>query len=556
MSARLVGGLCLVTLALLCVACGPTPVTELPPLPTPTATPRPAKVLVTQPTGTASPTRTQSASATATATPTAGAHTPTPVPPTLTADPGTLTPALPTGTPVLETRTPALPTLTPVPATLTPDPRPLTPVVTVRLVPIAIPAYPYDQFVTTANAPDYNMTYPRLNWDAYAAVTKQATARTFTAIILENEYLRLSILPELGGRIYEAIFKPTGHNMFYRNPVLKPTRWGHETQGWWLAVGGMEWCLPVEEHGYEWGQPWSYSIDQGNGQASVTVWDTQASDRLRARVTITLSAGRSYFTVAPRIENPTSKPVPYQFWLNAMLASGGTNHVGDATEFIFPVSQVTIHSTGDRTLPQDRQAMSWPVFNGRVLNLYGTWKFYLGLFARPQAQRGFMGAYDHASGEGVLRVFPPDVATGAKLFAGKGLDPALWTDDGSSYFEIHGGVTPTFWDVATLAPGASIGWSERWYPYTQIGAVSEANDEAALSLQPVQGGYRLGVAVTSVLKGRLVLSASGKEVWAQNVALSPDHPFGQTVTTIADGVSLRLEDEQGRVIVAADGSGR
>ena len=193
--------------------------------------------------------------------------------------------------------------------------------------------------------------------------------------------------------------------------------------------------------------------------------------------------------------------------------------------------------------------MSWPSYNGRALNLYATWKAYLGLFARPQAQRGFVGAYDHASGEGVLRIFPPDIAPGVKLFAGKGLDSGGWTDDGSTYFEIHGGVTPTFWDNATLAAGASIGWSERWYPFTQIGAVTEANDEGALSLQPVQGGYRLGAAVTTQRSGRLVLSANGREVWAQKVALAPEQPFVQTITTSTGGASLRLEDEQGHVVI-------
>jgi hypothetical protein len=311
----------------------------------------------------------------------------------------------------------------------------------------------------------------------------------------------------------------------------------------------MEWCLPVEEHGYEWGVPWEYSIAQTGGQASVTVWDTKATDRLRARVTITIESARSYVTIAPRLENPTGAAAPYQFWLNAMLASGGTNHVSEATEFILPAGQVTVHSTGDRTLPQDRQSMSWPVYNGRALNLYGTWKAYLGIFERPQAQRGFMGAYDHASGEGVLRIFPPDVATGAKLFAAKGLESGLWTDDGSTYFEIHGGVTPSFWDYETLAPGASIGWSERWYPYTQIGAVTDANDEGALSLQPVQGGYRLGATVTAQCSGRLVLSANGREVWAQKVVLVPEHPFVQMVTIASGGASLRLEDEQGRVLI-------
>jgi hypothetical protein len=70
--------------------------------------------------------------------------------------------------------------------------------------------------------------------------------RDFTLIVLENDYLRLSLLPELGGRIYQAVFKPTGHNIFYQNPVLKPSPWGPPEMGWWLAAGGMEWGLPVE----------------------------------------------------------------------------------------------------------------------------------------------------------------------------------------------------------------------------------------------------------------------------------------------------------------------
>ncbi len=416
-----------------------------------------------------------------------------------------------------------------------------------RRVQVVIQSYPYERYTVDAEAGGLHVV--RLDWAAYEAANPRPAPRTLDAIVLENEYLRLSILPELGGRIYEAIFKPTGHNLFYRNPVLKPTRWGHETQGWWLAAGGMEWCLPIEEHGYEWGMPWLHTVAQEAASTTVTVWNTQGTDRLRARVSITLRAGEAFFTVAPRIENPTGQSIRYQFWLNAMLSSSGTNRVSDATEFILPVSEVTVHSTGDRTLPQEGQSMSWPVFGGRAMNLYGTWRAWLGVFERPRSQRGFMGAYDLAAGEGVLRIFPPDTATGAKLFGARGLDPQLWTDDGSSYFEIHGGVTPTFWDYATLAPGSAVGWSEQWYPYTQIGPAAAATPDGALSLQAAPGGYRVGAAATRLLSGRLVLSVNGQDVWAQPVTLAPDRPFAQMVTAAQGAAALRLEDATGSVVI-------
>lgn len=544
--------LCCLALAGLGASCGPTPAPTPPPSRTPSPTPaapRPALVTATtaaplpSPTHTARPAPAPSATATPPLTPTPAA-TPTRLPPTAT--PSATRTAAPTATP-----TPTLHTFPTPPPTNTPPP---SPAVALYRTTVSIPTYPYAGHVTPVRAAAYNMTIPRLQWDVFSASAQAAATRPYALVVMENEYLRLSILPELGGRIYEIVFKPTGHNILYRNPVIKPTRWGHETQGWWLAAGGIEWCLPVEEHGYEWGVPWQYSLSQTSEQASVTVSNAQAgqSERLAARVTISLAAGRSYVTVTPRLDNPTSQPIRYQFWLNAMLALGGANRATEATEFILPAREVTVHSTGDRTLPQEAQIMSWPVYNGRALNLYGTWRAFLGVFERPRAQKGFVGAYDHASGEGVLRIYPPDVAPGSKLFAGKGLDPNQWTDDGSTYFELHGGVTPTFWDYATLAPGATISWSERWYPYTAIGPATAANERAALSLTRVQAGYQIGVAVTQRLSGRLILSSGGQDAWSKAATLAPDQPFVETLATNIGGARLRLEDEQGRVIIATD----
>ena len=148
-----------------------------------------------------------------------------------------------------------------------------------------------------------------------------------------------------------------------------------------------------------------------------------------------------------------------------------------------------------------------------------------------------------------MRIYPPATAQGSKVFGGKGLDPTQWTDDGSTYVEIHGGVTPSFSHDATLAPGSRLAWSERWYPFLSIGAASVANDAAALSLGAVAGGYKVGVAVTGLLTGRLSLVAGGSEVWGKNVQVSPDRPLTETVITTATGLTLRLEDSQGRLVL-------
>ena len=356
-------------LAMLVPACGP------PPAPTATASARPTMRLQgatgtpLQPTPVAPPSVLPTAwpPATATALPLAATATPPPVTvtPSVTAVPPIATHPPPAPSPAATaTVPPPTPEST---ATLPPTPLPRSSAPSIRRETVTIMTYPYQDYLTTGRSLDSDMTYERLDWQVYQAAAHMPAPRTFAVLVLENEYLRVSVLPELGGRIYEMIFKPTGHNELYRNPVLKPTGWGPADQGWWLAAGGIEWCLPVAEHGYEWGTPWQFSTAQGGDRASVTVWDAQAGDRLRASVTITLESGRSYVTISPLIENPTSEAQHFQFWLNAMLAPGGGNRAGEALEFIVPATQVTVHSTGDRGLPLAGQALAWPVYNGRVL---------------------------------------------------------------------------------------------------------------------------------------------------------------------------------------------
>jgi hypothetical protein len=326
---------------------------------------------------------------------------------------------------------------------------------------VSIPTYPFDRFLQDALDAPSGIPYKRLDWNAYEASSPRPSPKNYRAVVLENNTLQLTFLPELGGRLYRAVYKPSGRDLFYRNPVIKPTRWGPAQQGWWLGAGGVEWALPVDEHGLEWGVPWEYATSRTGSASTISLWDSQSGDRLRARISVTLPDSGAVFDLTMRLENPTATEKRYQFWLNAMI-SGPGGRVSPDTVFLFPTDKAIVHSTDDPSLPPPRGAFSWPIFGQRDLSRWAEWRGYLGIFAATPGGR--QGAYDATGRLGITRSYPADVARGAKLFVGKGLDPSLWTDDGSTYFEMWGGANRTVFseDDRNLAPGAAVQWRETW----------------------------------------------------------------------------------------------
>jgi hypothetical protein len=422
---------------------------------------------------------------------------------------------------------------------------------------VSVPTYPLGGAVTEVWNESYNMPYLALDRPAFLASEAAPASATYRTLVLENDYLRLIFLPELGGRIYEVIFKPTGHRETYLNPVLKPSPWGPPEQGWWLAAGGIEWCLPVEEHGYEWGIPWEARVERDAQGTTVFLRDTYASDRVRAEIAVRLEAGAGHFTIRPRLENPTGTPLAVKYWTNAMLAPGGPNAPSADLRFILPdvVSAVTVHSRGDEFLPGYNQRMTWPVFDGVDYGRLGNWNRWLGFFADP-AQGGFMAVYDEGYDEGMVRVYPSETVRGAKGFGFGWHDPIAsdnWTDDGSSYVELHGGPASTFDHSVTLPAGGNLQWTETWYPVAGLGGLRSANARAALNLWASDGEAHVAVAVTTPFSGDAVLSLNDQEIWRQGVSLVPGQPFRAAVP-LGDQVpqpgrlALRLEEPSGVIL--------
>ncbi len=281
---------------------------------------------------------------------------------------------------------------------------------------VSLPTYGYEEgFYTPTN--DSVAPYPHLDLNKMGPIT----VHTYRLIVLENRYIKLSVLPQLGGRLYEAIYKPTGHDELYRNPVVKPAPFSDK--GWWLGVGGMEWAAPTEEHGLMEYLPWDATTTRnGDGGATVTVSATDRLTGMKVTGTITLSPEEDAYTVSARIENRTAAQQRGQLWTNAMVAPGGTNHVSTRMQFIIPTTQMIIHSTSDTGLPAAHSVISWPNYSGRLLSDSSTWGGWLGGFAPPAPKsRRFRGGIQsrcrRGAGQDLLQqryAGPQDVRLGSR----------------------------------------------------------------------------------------------------------------------------------------------
>lgn len=416
---------------------------------------------------------------------------------------------------------------------------------TIRESSISILTYPWKDYLVATTPGDPIYPYPRLGYDPATFVPTSPVNQSYKTVVLENDYVRLTFLPELGGRLYRWEDKVTGRNLLYNNPIIRPTGWGYRQ--WWLPVGGLEWGLPVGDHGLvEW-RPWNYTTASGQSTAAVIVSTTDDRTGLRASIRIELDSSHSYFTLTPTLTNPTTGTLPFQFWMTALAAPAGDNHAGADLRFDLPVSAMLVHSTDDKSLPVG-QKISWPVANGRDLSVYGSWNEFLSLFASPSASQPYAGLYSPHADQGFVRSFPPAIARGLKLFAPGNLPPWVWTSDDSSYVELWGGLTTNFSENATLQPGSSFAWSENWYPVHGIGNFVWANRDVALSVNETSDSVAVGLYATSAQALTVTLFVNGQQAarwdaasaapgaWSASWPRALSGPTGVTITDRAGNI--------------------
>lgn len=440
------------------------------------------------------------------------------------------------------------PPISPLP-TETPAPQ-----VTVREAVLTLDTYPYRDYLFSQFNPTYNMDVLHFDRASFEAAAPTPSPVDYQAVMLENPYLRLTFLPELGGRLYSAVIKATDQEIFYHNPVVKPSRYGllqPPEANWWLAVGGMEWAYPTQEHGYRWGIPWQYEVTQSAEAATITLRD-EAAGRVGVAVQVTLPANSAAFTVKPQLTNAGSEAVPIQFWTNAVL-SLRPGSMEPHTRFILPLDQVKVHSRGADgwSIPEARATMPWPTVGNTHLDNYAEWANYLGFFA-PDMAVPFMAAYNPIDDLGLARLITPGTVPGNKLFAFSLTFPYRdYTDDDSQYFEMWGGINQGFWpeDDIWVEPGESIGWTEQWWPLAGLGGLTWANNRVALTISPGDAQQRLSLLVTQPTHGQIQVQSDDTDLLLETFTATPDTPMQWQIPSSSGPITITITDVFGEQLL-------
>jgi len=386
-------------------------------------------------------------------------------------------------------------------------------------------------------------------------LTDERVDKTYAALVLENEYVRYRVLPEVGGRIFEAVDKTNGYDFFYRQHVIKPALIG--MLGAWIS-GGVEWNIP-HHHRATTFMPVDWTITK-NPDGSNTVWvgELELRQRMRWLVGLTLHPGSSVLEVAYRVINRTPFAHSVLCWANAAV------HANEDYQIIFPPS------TGLATFHGKNQFSRWPisreVYNG-VDYTQGVdvswWKNHPSptSFFAFESEEDFLAGYDHGRNAGVVFVGDHALVPGKKFWTwGTASEGARWekilTDRDGPYLELmFGSFSDNQPDYSWIAPGEVKTVSQYWYPIRAIGAVKNANADAACNLE-VRGGSRafLGFATTAVHENaRILLKAGERVVFEKTADLGPGEPFTAEVQlaqpTEEKSLHLSLIAEDGRELV-------
>ena len=375
---------------------------------------------------------------------------------------------------------------------------------------------------------------PVYPYPMYDTLTGKKVDKTYTIVYLENEYIRIGVLPEIGGRIFEGLDKTNNYNFIYRQHVIKPALIG--LLGAWMS-GGLEWNIP-HHHRATTFIPVQYKIEE-NADGSRTIWvgELELRQRMRWAVGYTLRPGKSYLEASLRILNRT--PEVHTMLCFANLAV----HANDNYQVIFPPStQLGVHHA-------KREFTDWPISH----STYGGGDFSKGIdiswyknhdsansvFAWNY-QDDFFAGYDHGKEAGTMSVADHNIVPGKKFWTwGNGPGGRRWdttlSDEDGPYIELMAGAySDNQPDYSWLQPYETRSFSMNWYPFRDIGGVKKANLDAAVNLEAGGGFAKLGFYATAAHPAaQATLRAGDKVLLEESVAINPAKPYVKQVAVPA-----------------------
>lgn len=357
----------------------------------------------------------------------------------------------------------------------------------------------------------------------YDNLTNKKGEKSYHLIYLENEYVKIGILPEIGGRVFSALDKTNNYDFVYRQHVIKPALIG--LIGSWIS-GGIEWNIP-HHHRASTFLPVQWSREEhSDGSKTIWVGELEMRHRMTWAVGYTLRPGSSILECSIRIINRT--PL-----VNTMLAFANVAvHVDESYQVIFPPSTewVTGHSK--------RDFYSWPnVDGGADMSWYKNNAQSASWFAINKKE-DFVAGYNHGLDAGIMTIADRNVVPGKKFFTwgvGNMWDKIL-TDDDGPYLEIMvGAYSDNQPDYSWLQPFEERTVEMAWYPFRGINGAKMANKEAVINLEVKDGRAAWGFYTTRAYqKATVSLKAGSKLLSEEEISINPGKPYRNEINLPAD----------------------
>jgi tetratricopeptide (TPR) repeat protein len=353
--------------------------------------------------------------------------------------------------------------------------------------------------------------------------------KPYIGLYLENDYLKVLILPELGGKIHSAVDKTNGYDFIYHNEVIKPALVG--LLGPWVS-GGIEFNWP-QHHRPTTFMPTDFVYGKKDGDAFVKLFDHDRMYGTEVVTTISLHEDKSYLQIEASLFNPTDEAQTFLWWANPAVA------VNDNTQSIFPPDVNAVFDHGKRAVS------TFPLATGE----YYKHDYSKGVdisryknipvptsYMAYESKYDFVGGYDYGKEAGLLHIADHHISPGKKQWTwgngdfGKAWDRNL-TDENGPYIELMTGVyTDNQPDFSWLQPYEEKHFTQYFMPYRQLGAVKNASVEVLLNCEVVDGTALVSVYATSERTVRITLKGD-REYLDVTVSVSPREVF---VTKVAD----------------------
>ena len=370
------------------------------------------------------------------------------------------------------------------------------------------------------------------------SISDDKVDKEYKAVWLENEYIKVMILPELGGRIQMAYDKIKQRHFVYYNHVIKPALVG--LTGPWIS-GGIEFNWP-QHHRPSTYLPVDCTIVEGE-DGSVTVWvnEMERMFHQKGMAGFTLRPGCAYLEIQGRVSNRTSLPQTFLWWANPAV------EVNDAYQSVFPPDVNAVFDHGKRAVS------SFPIATGTYykmdysagVDISNYKNIYVPTsYMAVNSEYDFEGGYENDTKGGMLHVASHHFSPGKKQWTwgngdfGRAWDRNLTDQDDKGvfrpYIELMAGVyTENQPDFTWLMPYEEKQFVQYFMPYREIGIVKQASKDLVMNIEEIADcKVEFKILATSKKTVRIILEdLDGIEYYKKVVSLSPEEVLIETAET-------------------------